>query len=323
VSVPAEPVRIGPAAHPAAPGLYLIAVPIGNLRDITLRALDVLAAADVVACEDTRVTGRLLAAYGLNKTLLRYDEHHAARLRPGILARLAAGQVVALVPDAGLPLISDPGFKLVRAARGAGHAVSCIPGPSAVLAALTVSGLPTDRFLFAGFPPAKAKARRAFFAALAEVPASLVLFESTRRLAASLSDLLAEAGDRDAAVCRELTKLYEEVRSGRLSELAALYAAAAPPKGEITLVIGPPVTAHEETSDAALDAALQAALQTGSLRDAVAAVAAETGRKKRSVYERALALADREPDEADETQPGHRKGDRTDDDGDDGDDEPG
>ena len=158
------PGRIGPAPHPADPGLYLIAVPIGNLRDITLRALDLLAAADVVACEDTRVSGRLLAAYGLNKTMLRYDEHNAARARPALLARLAAGQSVALVSDAGLPLISDPGYKLVRAARAEGHAVFCVPGPSASLAALVVSGLPTDRFLFGGFPPAKSAARRAFYA---------------------------------------------------------------------------------------------------------------------------------------------------------------
>lgn len=304
----AELDRAGPAAHAATPGLYLIAVPIGNLRDITLRALDVLTAADAVACEDTRITGKLLAAYGLNKTLLRYDEHSAARMRPAILARLAAGEIVALVSDAGLPLISDPGYKLVRAAHAAGHAVSCVPGPSAVPTALVVSGLPTDRFLFAGFPPSKAKARRAFFAGLAEVPATLVFFESARRLAASLADLQQEAGDRDAAICRELTKLYEEVRSGRLSELAGACAAGPALKGEITLVVGPPDAEGPAVSDAALDAALRAALASQSLRDAVGRVAAETGRKKRTVYERALALA-ADAEDAPEARPDEERGD--------------
>ncbi|NBC32071.1 MAG: 16S rRNA (cytidine(1402)-2'-O)-methyltransferase [Alphaproteobacteria bacterium] len=305
----ADPDRPQPAAHAATPGLYLIAVPIGNLRDITLRALDVLGAADVVACEDTRVTGKLLTAYGVNKTLLRYDEHSAARTRPEILARLAAGERVALVSDAGLPLISDPGYKLVRAARAAGHPVVCLPGPSAVPTALVVSGLPSDRFLFAGFPPVKTKARRTFFASFAAVPATLVFFESARRLAGSLADLQAEAGDREAAICRELTKLYEEVRSGPLSELAAACAAGPPLKGEITLVVGPPEAEGPALSDAALDAALRTALQSLSLRDAVARVAVDSGRRKREVYERALALAgeapepDAEPGEAAHDEP--------------------
>lgn len=288
---PAGPGPFGPAPHPPAPGLYLIAVPIGNLRDVTLRALDVLNAAEIVACEDTRVTGKLLNTYGLNKTLLRYHEHNAARMRPELLSRLAAGQLVALVSDAGMPLISDPGYKLVRAARGAGHPVLCIPGASASLTALVVSGLPSDRFLFAGFVPTKSAARRAFYMQLAAAPSTLVVFESARRLADSLADLLAVVGDRDVAVCRELTKLHEEVATGRLSDLAATYAARPPPKGEITLVVGSAAADISAFPDEALDQAIRSALVDGSLRDAVARVTAETGVRRRLVYDRALALA--------------------------------
>ena len=214
-------------ASPLAAGLHLVATPIGNLRDITLRALETLAAADLIACEDTRVTRRLLDRYGIATPLTPYHEHNAAAARPKLIARLAAGKSVALVSDAGTPLVSDPGFKLVREARDAGHAVTALPGASAVLAALTVAGLPTDRFLFEGFLPAKEGQRRARIVELARVPATLVLFESGPRLAAALADLAAGLGAREAAVCRELTKLYEEVRRGDLAALARDYAAAA------------------------------------------------------------------------------------------------
>src|SRR3974390_18833 len=203
-----------------AGGLYVVATPIGNLGDISLRALATLAAADVIACEDTRVTAKLLDHYGIATPLTPYHEHNAATARPKILARRAAGDAVALVSDAGTPLISDPGFKLVRAARAAGHTVTALPGPSAVLAALTVSALPTDRFLFEGFLPAKEAQRRKRIDEIKLVPASLVLFETGPRLAASLAALAALLGAREAAVCRELTKLYEEVRHGSLPDLA-------------------------------------------------------------------------------------------------------
>src|SRR5438270_817351 len=197
-----------PIAAPAlAGGLYLVATPIGNLRDVTLRALEVLAAADLIACEDTRVTRKLLDHYGITAPLTPYHDHNAATARPKLLARLAAGAAVALVSDAGTPLVSDPGFKLVRAACEAGHAVTALPGPSAVLAALAVAGLPTDRFLFEGFLPPKQAQRRSRIAELARIPATLVLFESGPRIAAALADLADGLGAREAAVCRELTKL--------------------------------------------------------------------------------------------------------------------
>lgn len=217
-----------------------------------------------------------------------YHEHNAARMRPRILARLASGERVALVSDAGTPLVSDPGLKLVQAAIEAGNAVTVVPGPNAALAALVLSGLPSDRFMFAGFLPPKAAARRAALQELAPVKATLVLYESPSRLAAALDDMLAVLGDRPAAVARELTKLFEEVRRGTLAELAAHYATIAPPKGEVTLVIGPPLDAAPALDEAALDARLDAALAAHSLKDAVARVAAETGLPRRAVYLRAL-----------------------------------
>jgi 16S rRNA (cytidine1402-2'-O)-methyltransferase len=270
-------------------GLYLTAVPIGNARDITLRALDVLAAADVVAAEDTRATRRLLAIHGIARPLVAYHDHNAERARPALLARLAAGGSVALVPEAGMPLISDPGYKLVREARRAGIRVTSVPGPSASLAALAVSGIPSDRFLFAGFAPPKSAARRALLAELAAVPASLVFFESPRRLAACLADMAAVLGPRPAAVTRELTKLFEEVRGGTLAELAAHYGAAGPPRGEVAVVVGPPL-AGAPPADDALAEAIAAALAHSSLRDAAAEVAAATGLPRRQVYQRAVAL---------------------------------
>src|SRR3954470_9270563 len=236
------------------PGLYLVATPIGNLRDITLRALEMLAAADLVACEDTRVTRKLFEHYGLSAPLIAYHDHNAETARPKILNKLAAGGAVALVSDAGTPLISDPGYKLVRAAAQAGHPVTAAPGPSAALMALTIAGLPTDRFFFEGFLPPKETARRARIAELARIPATLVLFESGPRLAATLADLAAGLGKREAAVARELTKLHEEVRRGDLSSLADDYAAGAETRGEMVIVIAPPLA--EPASAADIDALL-------------------------------------------------------------------
>jgi 16S rRNA (cytidine1402-2'-O)-methyltransferase len=275
-------------APPLSPGLYIVATPIGNLGDITLRALEVLAAADLVACEDTRVTRKLLDRYGITVPLSPYHDHNAAAARPKLLARLDAGQAVALVSDAGTPLVSDPGYKLVRAAREASHAVSPIPGSSAVLAALAVAGIATDRFFFEGFLPAKPQARRARIAELARIPATLVVFETGPRIAAALADLTAELGDREAALCRELTKLHEEIRRDSLTTLARFYGAAPPPRGEIVMVIAPPPADQPQQAD--VDALLRAALGNASLKDAVAEVATVTGHSRRDVYRRALAL---------------------------------
>ena len=283
-------------ARALAPGLHVVATPIGHLGDITLRALEVLAGADVIACEDTRVTRTLLDRYRIATPLTPYHDHNAAIARPKLLARLGAGEAVALVSDAGTPLISDPGYKLVVAAREAGHAVTAVPGASSVMAALAIAGLPTDRFLFAGFLPPKAGARRTRIAELAVTPATLVLFETGPRLAAALADLADGLGARPAAVCRELTKLHEEVRRGDLVTLARHYAALPPPRGEIVLVIGPPEAAAPDAAD--IDALLQAALGRQSLKDAVAEVAAAVGLSRRELYQRALALTERENDEA-------------------------
>jgi 16S rRNA (cytidine1402-2'-O)-methyltransferase len=272
---------------PLHPGLYLVATPIGNLRDITLRALDVLAAADLVLAEDTRVTGKLLAAYGLSKRLERYDEHAAARARPKVLAALAEGGRVALVSDAGTPLVSDPGYRLVTEALADGAAVWPIPGASAALAALSTAGLPTDRFLFAGFPPPKAAARRTFLEGLKGVRATLILYEGASRLGASLADMAAVLGPRPAAVARELTKLYETVARGDLATLAADPALASP-KGEVVVVIGPP--GEEAAAPADVDAALADAVARLSPADAAREVAAATGLPRRDLYRRALAL---------------------------------
>ncbi len=271
-------------------GLYLVATPIGNLRDITLRALEVLAGADVVACEDSRVTRKLLDHYGIRTPLTPYHEHNATDARPRLLERLRNGAAIALVSDAGTPLISDPGYKLVREAREADLPVTAIPGPSALLAALTAAGLPTDRFFFEGFLPPKDGARRNRIAELVRIPASLILYETGPRLGASLADLAESLGTREAAVCRELTKLHEEVRRGDLASLARHYAGEAETRGEIVLIIAPPA-AREETNASDLDALLQQALARTSVKEAVAEVASATGVARRTVYQRALALA--------------------------------
>lgn len=288
-----EPRPAADGGRPLAPGLYLVATPIGNARDLTLRALDVLAAADVLAAEDTRNTRRLLAIHGVRRPpggeLLPYHDHNGPAQRPRLLAALAAGRSVALVSDAGTPLVADPGYRLATEAIAAGHPVTAVPGASALLAGLAVAGLPTDRFLFAGFLPPRAAARRRALAALAAVPATLVFYESPRRLAASLADMAATLGpDRPAAVCRELTKRFEETRRDRLGALASAAAAEAPPKGEIVVLAGPPL-AHP-AGEADLDAALAAALAGRSLRDAAATVAAALGLPRRQVYARALSL---------------------------------
>src|SRR5262245_18466917 len=281
-----------------AGGLYVVATPIGHLGDITLRALEVLAAADVIACEHTRVTRKLTDRYGITARLTAYHDHNAAAMRPKLLARLAAGVAVALVSDAGTPLISDPGYRLVRAAREAGHAVTTIPGASAVLAALAVAGLPTDRFFFEGFLPPKQAARRTRIAELANIPATLILFETGPRIAAALADLAAGLGERAAAVCRELTKLHEEVLHGDLATLARVYTAQDAARGEIVVVIAPPTADQPEAGE--LDARLREALGRASVKDAVAEVAEALRLSRRDVYRRALALKDEDEDEADE-----------------------
>jgi 16S rRNA (cytidine1402-2'-O)-methyltransferase len=273
-----------------AAGLHLVATPIGNLRDITLRALETLAGADLIACEDTRITRRLLDHYGIATPLTPYHEHNAAAARPKLLERLAGGESVALVSDAGTPLVSDPGFKLVRAARDAGHAVTALPGASATLAALASAGLPTDRFFFEGFLPAKQGQRKTRIAELARIPATLILFESGPRLAAALADLAAGLGGREAAVCRELTKLHEEVRRGALGELARAYAQGAETRGEIVIVVAPPAGDAATLDQGELDTLLRRALDRASVKDAVSEVASATGRPRREVYQRALAL---------------------------------
>jgi 16S rRNA (cytidine1402-2'-O)-methyltransferase len=277
-------------------GLHIVATPIGNLRDITLRALEVLAAADLIACEDTRVTRKLLDHYGISSPVTPYHEHNAAEARPKLLARLATGATVALVSDAGTPLISDPGFKLVRAAREAGHAVTALPGPSAALAALVVSGLPTDRFLFEGFLPPKPGARRARIGELARLDATLVLYESGPRIGAALADLAESLGQREAAICRELTKLHEEVRRGDLVELAAHYTGDAETRGEFVVVVAPAADTGPALQPDEFDALLRAALVRLSVKEAVAEIAAVTGKPRRDVYQRALALAKSRPD---------------------------
>jgi 16S rRNA (cytidine1402-2'-O)-methyltransferase len=277
------------AAPKAAPGLHLVATPIGNLGDITLRALQTLAGVDVIACEDTRITRRLTERYDISAQLKQYHEHNAEAARPKILERLSQGGSIALVSDAGTPLISDPGYKLVRAARATGHAVHTVPGPSALVAALTLAGLPTDRFLFLGFLPSKAKARGDAIAEVASVRATLVLYESGPRLGTTLTALAEQLGDREAAIAREISKLHEECVTGTLTSLADRYADVVP-KGEIVVVVGPPSEAAE-ASDADLDAALDEALGRLSASRAAADVAASLGVPRKRAYARALERA--------------------------------
>lgn len=285
--------RIGAreSSPPLEAGLYVVATPIGNLRDITLRALDILGGASRVYAEDTRVTRKLLDAYGLKPKLGAYHEHNAEAGREEILAALARGESVALISDAGTPLVSDPGYKLARAVIEAGHRVFPIPGASALLAGLVVSGLPSDRFLFAGFLPAKQGQRRAVLAELSEADATLIFYESGPRLADSLADMAEVLGERQAAVARELTKMFEETRRETLPALAAHYAEAGAPRGEIVVLVAPPLP-KGEVSDEALDAFLLRALPRG-VKDAAAEAARDLGVPRKRAYARALELKDR------------------------------
>ncbi len=278
-------------AEKIAPGLHLVATPIGNLQDISFRALSTLAAADAVIAEDTRVTKTLLAHYGISTPLMAYHEHNAEVIRPHLIARLEAGAKMALVSDAGTPLVSDPGYKLVQEALEQGIHVGAVPGPSAVLAALMVAGLPTDRFFFEGFLPHKSGPRRARIAELAQVPGTLIFFESPRRLAETLADCLVALGPRRAAIARELTKFYESVRRGALDELAAALAQEEPPKGEIVLLVAPPAAGAAQMAAAELDAKILEALGSYSVKDAASVVSAATGQPRRQIYARALELA--------------------------------
>ena len=284
------PVSPGESRPVLAAGLYIVSTPIGNLRDMSLRAIDTLRGVDGILAEDTRTTTVLLRHFGIRTPLVAYHEHNGARLRPKLLSRLQAGAKLALVSDAGTPLISDPGFKLVAEARTVGITIVPVPGASAVLAALAIVGLPTDRFCFCGFLPTKPGPRRAELAAFAKVPATLVFYESPRRTAEALVDMLAILGPRPAAVARELTKHYETVREGTLAELAAQFAGEDTPKGEIVIVVGPPGDEAEEVSQAKLDQAILAAMAHHSMKDASEIVSAATGLPRRQVYARALEL---------------------------------
>lgn len=282
-----SPARLG---SKPAPGLYLVATPIGNMGDITLRAIETLKGADVIACEDTRVTSKLMIRLGLDRPLFPYHEHNADQAGPKLLARLREGKVVALASDAGTPLVSDPGFRLVQACIAENLPVTALPGASAVLTALQLSGLPAERWLFAGFLPSKATQRRQALRELEHVPATLIFYESPNRLADSLADMAMVLGLRDGAVARELTKRHEEVVRGSLLTLASRYAEAGAPKGECVVVVAPPAEA-EPSGEQDVEARLRREVEAGvSIKDAAALVAAETGHPRRDVYARALKL---------------------------------
>lgn len=279
-----------------APGLYVVSTPIGNLRDITLRALDILASADIVCAEDTRVAAKLLSAFGVSARLRPYHDHNGAQARPALLNELQTGARIALMSDAGTPLVSDPGYKLVREAAELGIAVYSIPGASAPLAALASSGLPTDCFTFAGFPPPRSSARKSFLRELSTIRGTLIFFEGPSRLVASLADMAEVLGAREAAVARELTKKFEETRRGRLAELAEHYAEAGPPRGEIVVLVGPgeaPVASEDM-----LDTAIAAADETRPMKEVAAEIAAKLGLGRRTVYERMLELRQDEDSDA-------------------------
>ncbi len=280
-----------PSAARRRGGLVLVATPIGNARDITLRALDILGEADVIACEDTRVASKLLAIHGISRPLLPYHDHNAARAGPVLIERLKKGETVALISDAGTPLVSDPGYRLVRACLDEGIPVTPLPGASSVLAALVVSGLPTDRFFFAGFLPPKTSARKRALEEVREIPGTLVFMESAKRLPASLADMAQVLGPREAVIAREMTKLYEEVRRGTLDKLAGHYRARGAPRGEVTICVQP--FEPGPLDEAELDRRLKAALETETVRDASGLVSRATGWPRRRVYARALELKNR------------------------------
>ena len=294
-SDPSGPAR-GVAGPPLPPGLWLVATPIGHADDITLRAIDILGRADVLTCEDTRRTRKLMDIHGISRSgrpMIAYHDRNGAARRPAILQLLDQGKSVAYASDAGTPMIADPGYRLVEAARAAGHPVHVAPGASSVLAALCLAGLPTDRFLFAGFLPQRQAARRRAAANLAGITTTLVWFESPRRLGESLADLAEALGpERKAAVVREITKLHEETLTATLGELADHWTDAPPPKGEIVLVVGPPSRSAAVPEGAELDAMIRAALAKGSVKDAASAVAEATGLGRRDIYRRAVELAE-------------------------------
>ena len=279
------------SADPANPGLYCVATPIGNLADVTLRALKTLASVDVILCEDTRVTRRLLTHYGIRARLEVYNDHSPASLREKLIAHLGEGASIALVSDAGTPLISDPGYRLITAVRKAGHNVFSIPGASAAVAALSTAGLPTDTFFFTGFLPVKKAARKTQLDELKHVPATLILYESPRRLLSTITDCHDVLGNRQAAVARELTKAFEETVTGTLLELYEDFAARDQIKGEIVILVAPPDEADEENVPD-LDTVLKDALSRRTLKDAVAEVTKTTGLARKTVYRRALELRD-------------------------------
>lgn len=300
MNVPAEALNASAevAASPLAQGLYVVATPIGNARDVTLRGLDVLSGVDLIAAEDTRVSSKLLAIYGISRPLIAYNDHNAPRERPRLLAKLREGQRIALISDAGTPLVSDPGYKLVREAVAEGLPVHAIPGASAPLTGLALAGLPTDRFLFAGFLPPKSAERCTQLAGLKGLRATLIFFEGPQRLAESLADMAAVLGPRPAVVTRELTKMHEEVRRGDLVSLAAQYAEEDQPRGEVTLLVGGHT--DEGPDYAKVDAALDQALAFMPVRAAVDLVSTMLDAPRREVYSRALAKKNDAEDPADQ-----------------------
>lgn len=269
----------------------MVATPIGNLQDITLRALELLQTADLIACEDTRVSGKLLSAYGIKSKLLSYNDHNAGERRHQIFDAIRDDQKVVLISDAGTPLVSDPGYKLVRDAIAEGFYVTALPGASSVITGLCLSGLPSDRFFFAGFLPSKTEARKKDIASLAAVPSTLIFFESAKRLVACLEALHEGLGDREAAVMRELTKLHEEAERGTLQKLIAHYSKQGEPKGEIVIVVAPPLA--QEVSDEEIRAQMLALLSDHSVKEAAAILSEQTGRPRKELYTLALSLQDK------------------------------
>jgi len=282
------PQRPAPKASVMKPGFYLVATPIGNLRDITFRALDVLSSVDLIVCEDTRVTGKLMNAYGFKKKMQVYNDHSTDQQRENLIKAVTDGQSIAVLSDAGTPLVSDPGYKLVRGAVAEGHYVTSIPGPNAALPALQLSGLPTDQFSFLGFLPPKSAARQTALKKWEAAPGSLIIYETGPRLVDSLQDMRIALGDREAAVMRELTKMYEEVKRGTLSDLILHYTTKGPPKGEIVVALGHGVA--EIISTESIEKQLKRALEKMSVRDAAEVVAQATGKPKKTIYTLALKL---------------------------------
>ena len=272
------------------PGLYIVSTPIGNAQDITLRALNTLRKADVIVCEDTRVTSKLLAIHNITRPLISYHEHNATSARPKIISRLKRGEIVALVSDAGTPLISDPGYRLVKACVNEAIYLTHIPGASSILTSLVLAGLPTDKFLFAGFPPNKVGKRINFFEHLKFIPATLIFLENPKRLAKSLKDMTHVFGAREAALARELTKKFEEIQRGSLKALSDYYKKADLPKGELIILVSPPSTKNTVLPHSEVDSLLKKALKKSTLKDAVTAVVSATGAPKKEVYTRAIKL---------------------------------